>query len=356
MVLVEFQALAVFRVLMMKRRIWSSIWKRTCIDYKYCLKSLRTKVKRTLPTARCRHSSLHLGNTDKVRQVQLVQQQIIQFVNNPTYETLANAKHFRDMLDRLQVQTIILLLCSLTIPYVICRLEHSQWIHLHSKQICSLNVKRQRVSSSHVITKNASMWSNDISSHWATSSTASLISKASRSSSSVRWLRECHLVASSRMMRLDSDDHCGTVKVRSFHRSSLLSAVNDELNQLPNDVYVIECTPISRTRKTTDQDQEYLSKHSVVLRCKLLERSHPMIPPLRLHVTTSYPEQPPEVLSLTKTMPPRLEFTGRTIRRSTCRCTNALIFRWTFVLWSNLVDLCFASLQAPCATYSHWYS
>ena len=43
------------------------------------------------------------GNTDKVRQVQSIHQQIMHFVNNPTFEALANAKHFRDMLERLQV-------------------------------------------------------------------------------------------------------------------------------------------------------------------------------------------------------------------------------------------------------------
>jgi hypothetical protein len=43
------------------------------------------------------------GNTEKLRQVQSIHQQILQFINNPTYETLANAKHFRDMLDRIPV-------------------------------------------------------------------------------------------------------------------------------------------------------------------------------------------------------------------------------------------------------------
>ena len=63
--------------------------------------------------------------------------------------------------------------------------------------------------------------------------------------------------------------------------------------------------------RNTNNNDEYLSKTGVILQCKLLEKCNPLIPALHLRVTTNYPEQPPEVLSLTKTMPPRLEFTGR---------------------------------------------
>ena len=110
-------------------------------------------------------------------------------------------------------------------------------------------------------------------------------------------------------MRLDSDNYF-SAKIRSSNQSSLLSILNDEINQLPMDIYSIEFISVSRTRKNTANDDEYLGKNDIVLRCELLETSNHMIPSLRLHVTASYPEQPPEVLSLTKTMPPRLEFTG----------------------------------------------
>jgi hypothetical protein len=54
-------------------------------------------------------SSLHyfIGNNEKLRQVQSIHQQILQFINNPTYETLANAKHFRDMLERIPVNKLL---------------------------------------------------------------------------------------------------------------------------------------------------------------------------------------------------------------------------------------------------------
>lgn len=115
-------------------------------------------------------------------------------------------------------------------------------------------------------------------------------------------------------MRLDGDNTL-TIKVRSRHQSSLLSTLNDEMNQLPDDIYSIERVSVSHTRKSSDdtgeEEDERLSKSGIILRCKLLEKARPLIPPLRLHLTTYYPEQPPEILSLTKTMPPRLEFTGK---------------------------------------------
>ena len=61
----------------------------------------------------------------------------------------------------------------------------------------------------------------------------------------------------------------------------------------------------------TQLNDDYLSKSGIVLRCKLLELSNPLIPPLRLRISTRYPEDQPEILSLTDTMPPKLEFTGK---------------------------------------------
>ena len=111
-------------------------------------------------------------------------------------------------------------------------------------------------------------------------------------------------------MRLDNDTYPLT-KIRSYNNISLVSIINDEIKQLPNDIYSIECIPVSRMKKNTDYNEDYSNKNDLILRCKLLEKSNPVIPTLRLHITSSYPEQPPEILSLTKTMPPRLEFTGK---------------------------------------------
>jgi hypothetical protein len=117
------------------------------------------------------------------------------------------------------------------------------------------------------------------------------------------------------MMRLDVD-HSPTIKIRSSNQSSsslLLSKLNEEINELPNDIYSIERVSLSRIRKHFDHEEEYSNRNGIILRCKLLEKSNPILPPLRLYITTSYPEQSPEILSLTQTMPPRLEFTGTNI-------------------------------------------
>ena len=39
-------------------------------------------------------------NIDRVRHAQAIHQQMLQFINNPTYEGLANARHIREILER----------------------------------------------------------------------------------------------------------------------------------------------------------------------------------------------------------------------------------------------------------------
>lgn len=114
---------------------------------------------------------------------------------------------------------------------------------------------------------------------------------------------------SNRKIRLDTDNNYNRLK-REKLPFSLLSHINDELNSLPANRFYIERLPVAHTRKHTQLDEEYLSKNGIVLRCKLLELSNPLIPLLRLRISTRYPEDQPEILSLTKTMPPKLEFTG----------------------------------------------
>ena len=79
-------------------------------------------------------------------------------------------------------------------------------------------------------------------------------------------------------MRLDVDNY-SAIKIRSSNQTSLLSNLNDEINQLPNDIYSIERISLSRTRKINDNDDEYSSKNAFILRCKLLDKLNPIIPP-----------------------------------------------------------------------------
>jgi hypothetical protein len=58
-------------------------------------------------------------------------------------------------------------------------------------------------------------------------------------------------------------------------------------------------------------NDEYLSRNGLVLRCKLLKQSNPLVLPLRLRISTRYPEEQPEILSLTNSTSPKLEFSGK---------------------------------------------
>ena len=48
-------------------------------------------------------SFLYIGNQERARSVQVIHQQMLQFINNPTYESLPHAKHIREMLERASV-------------------------------------------------------------------------------------------------------------------------------------------------------------------------------------------------------------------------------------------------------------
>jgi hypothetical protein len=100
-------------------------------------------------------------------------------------------------------------------------------------------------------------------------------------------------------------------KICSLNESSLLSQLKDELDLLPTEIFSIEGLAVAHAIKHNQLNDDYLSKNGIVLRCKLLEVSNPLIQPLRLRVSTRYPEDQPEILSLTKTMPPKLEFSSK---------------------------------------------
>lgn len=118
-----------------------------------------------------------------------------------------------------------------------------------------------------------------------------------------------------RKFRLDDDQSFNSIKDKqlSFSHlssSSLLTVLNSELNSLLTNLFSIEYVPVSHSTRSIQLDDDYLSKNGLVLRCKLLEKTNPIIPILRIRVSTRYPDEQPEILSLTKTMPPKLEYTG----------------------------------------------
>lgn len=125
------------------------------------------------------------------------------------------------------------------------------------------------------------------------------------------------LFLSIRKIRLDIDDRFHSInEVKSpstFNPSLLISKLNAELHLLPTDRFSVQFLPVSHTATPTEFNDEYLSKNGLVLRCKLIEADIPLVPILRLRIFPRYPEEQPEILSLTKTMPPKLESTGMII-------------------------------------------
>ncbi|CAF4612181.1 unnamed protein product [Rotaria socialis] len=267
------------------------------------------------------------GNTEKLRQVQLAYQQIMQFINNPTYETLPNAKRLRDVLEqianRLQQSSILSVsatsAASATLPTTIkaaaaAAIGTAATTTTTTTTTTATTATTTTTTTTTVVAPAATNSQTNVFNH-CLQATKEFLSRdqKDRINLTKRYLEPLSDVINGvphKMMRLDGDKP-STIKIRSRNQLSLLSNLNDEINQLPDDIYSIERVSLACTRKFSnddDDDDEYLSKNGIVLRCKLLEKPNPLIPTLRLHVTTFYPEQPPEVLSLTKTMPPKLEF------------------------------------------------
>ncbi len=118
-------------------------------------------------------------------------------------------------------------------------------------------------------------------------------------------------------MRLDADA-CPTRINHKVHSltgksPSVLSYLNDELSHLPADIYQIERVPISRSSKNSnnvESDNVNDDSNGYTLHCTLRETTSPIMPPLRLLVSKRYPDEAPEILSLTNTKPPRLDCAG----------------------------------------------
>lgn len=97
----------------------------------------------------------------------------------------------------------------------------------------------------------------------------------------------------------------------SNQSSALLSLLQDEFVLLPVNTFLIESSQTPNRTERSQINDEYLSKTGLFLQCKLIDSSNPLIPQLRLRVSTRYPREQPEILSLTNSMPPKLDFAGK---------------------------------------------
>ena len=113
---------------------------------------------------------------------------------------------------------------------------------------------------------------------------------------------------SSRKIRLDGDSDALKLNEKRTMSSDLsfISRLNDELNHLPAEIFSIE-----RIGTQCRFDEDYSKRNGVLLRCKLIAENYPLVSPLNLRISINYPDEEPEILSLTKSTPPKLESTGK---------------------------------------------
>ncbi|CAF2078968.1 unnamed protein product [Rotaria magnacalcarata] len=223
------------------------------------------------------------GQLDKSRNAQAIHQQMVQFINNPTYESLSNAKHIRDNLERAS-----------------SRSQQSN-VSLTTAPIPN-NPTASQVNNFHQFEKAINEY-------------------ISRDPKERLFLNKLFVEPLNNVVdgfphkkiRLDNETNLNKVRTTenfsSLNQSSLLFHLNDELVLLPANIFLIEYLPLSHTIVNNEFNDEYLSKNGIVLRCKLSELPYPLVPPLRLRISTRYPQEQPEILSLSQTMPPKLEFT-----------------------------------------------
>ncbi|CAF4602568.1 unnamed protein product [Rotaria socialis] len=223
------------------------------------------------------------GQPDKARNAQAIHQQMVQFINNPTYESLSNAKHIRDNLERAS-----------------SRPQQSN-VSLTTAPMPN-NPTGPQVNNFHQFEKAINEY-------------------ISRDPKERLFLNKLFVEPLNNVidgfphkkMRLDNETNLNKVRTTEnfspLNQSSLLFRLNDELVLLPTNIFLIEYLPLSHTIVNNEVNDEYLSKNGIVLRCKLSELPYPLVPPLRLRISTRYPQEQPEILSLSQTMPPKLEFT-----------------------------------------------
>ncbi|UJR24936.1 hypothetical protein I4U23_006300 [Adineta vaga] len=221
------------------------------------------------------------GNHEKARNAQAIHQQMIQFINNPTYESLPNAKHIRDMLERATIR--------------------NQSAPIVPPNVPTTNVPIQQVN-------NMAQFEKAMIDYISRDQKRRLI----LSRIFVEPLSDVVNGVPHKKIRLDNDSTISnriSQQPNSVNHSSLLAHLNDELNLLPANVFSVERLSVAHQNQHIDTDDEYSSRKGLVLRCKLLEAVNPLIPPLRLRISPRYPHEQPEVLSLTDKLPPKLEFT-----------------------------------------------
>jgi hypothetical protein len=99
--------------------------------------------------------------------------------------------------------------------------------------------------------------------------------------------------------------------------TSLVNIIENEFANLSMNTFTYELKPLSDKLSTSSSitDMKDLSTRDYELTCRFIEVNMPVVPPLKMKLTVNYPNEPPEVLSLTSTTlsltPAKLENSGK---------------------------------------------
>ncbi|CAF0729006.1 unnamed protein product [Didymodactylos carnosus] len=99
-----------------------------------------------------------------------------------------------------------------------------------------------------------------------------------------------------KIIRLDSPKTitCETVRLEP---ETIEKIIENEFSQMPLGIYKYDLKSLSRAS----------CDHGYLLTCRLIEENMPILPALKIKISAKYPDECPEILSLTKTIPITLE-------------------------------------------------
>jgi len=85
--------------------------------------------------------------------------------------------------------------------------------------------------------------------------------------------------------------------------TSLVNIIESEFAHLSMNTFTYELKPLSDKISTNSliNDTKDLPNRDYELTCRFIEINMPIVPPLKIKLTIKYPNEPPEVLSLTST-------------------------------------------------------
>ncbi|CAF3759498.1 unnamed protein product [Adineta steineri] len=115
-----------------------------------------------------------------------------------------------------------------------------------------------------------------------------------------------------RNMRLDTESkqtiepYSSLDNTHPSSSSSLVNIIENEFDNLSTNTFTYELKPLSDKMSTSSSsscvtDIKDSSIHDYELTCRFTEINSPIVPPLKIKLTSQYPNEPPEVLSLTST-------------------------------------------------------